>query len=513
MKPIVMNLAALLREEGAPASPRTGTLLLAGVIAAAIAFRLWLMAVTDFPINDGALFYEFVRGTAASFPGLPARVDYNGFSLPFAYPPLSFWIGALLTKAGFDALDVVHLLPIVMNIGYVLLIALLLLKGGRSRLFTALALLFFCFRLRSFEWLVMGGGLSRGLGSLFLIGALLAVTVPARGRRPDLPHWRMALGGAFVAGAILSHLEWGVLAAASLVTSRALGARSIKEFVLQSLIAGLTAIALVLPWLLFVYGTHGLEPFFAASGTSSWNLLTSILSLLELLRPAIANPFILLGGLVMLIRRDLFWIAFVLLCVFLTPRHAPTPLALPLAIFAAQGVLTAWAIAHRFVRSRLVVAGALAGAIALITTVNAYRQYGGTDGQFRPLPGELREAMAWVRENHAGASFAVLNRAIWYYDGTAEWFPTLAQARSTTTVQGREWLPNNAFERARTAESELQHSQSCTEVLERLRPFGASDFIWAETMQNCFAAPAFTRVFRNARVTIFRVNSSAAPQA
>ena len=102
MKPIVMNLAAFLREEGAPASARTGTLLLAAVIAAAVAFRLWLMAATDFPINDGALFYEFVRGTAASFPGLPARVDYNGFSLPFAYPPLSFWIGALLTKGGVD---------------------------------------------------------------------------------------------------------------------------------------------------------------------------------------------------------------------------------------------------------------------------------------------------------------------------------------------------------------------------------------------------------------------------
>lgn len=512
MKSIATNLAALLREEGGPASPRTGTLLLAAVIAAAVAFRLWLIAATGFPINDGALFLEMVRGTAASFPGLPARIDYNGFSLPFAYPPLSFWIGALLTKGGFDALGVVHILPILMNILYVALIAWLLLKGGRTRIFTALALLFFCMRLRSFEWLVMGGGLSRGLGSIFLIAALLAVTVPAPGRRPELPHWRMALGGAFVAGAILSHLEWGVLAAASLVTSRALGARSIKEFVLQSLIAGISAMALVIPWLLLVYRIHGLEPFLAASGTSSWNFLTSIVSLLELARPAIANPFILLGGLVMLVRRDLFWIAFVLLCVFLTPRHAPTPLALPLSIFAAQGVLTAWGIAQRFVRSRLVVTGALAGAIMLVTTANAHRQYQATEGQFRPLPAELRKGMAWIRENHAGASFAVLNRAVWYYDGSAEWFPTLSQARSITTVQGREWLPNQAFDRTKRLESELEQSRSCGEAIERLRPFGGSDFVWAESMQHCFAPPAFTPVFRNARVTIFRVNSPAGPR-
>lgn len=501
---MAINLTPLWRDDGAPASPRTGTMLLAAVLAAAVVFRLWLMAVTEFPINDGALFYEFVRETSVSFPGLPVRVDYNGLSLPFAYPPLSFWIGALLTRIGFDALAVVHILPILMNIVYVLLIALLLLRSGRTRLFAALTLFFFCMRLRSFEWLVMGGGLSRGLGSIFLIAALLAVTVPGPGRKPELPHWRMALGGAFVAGAILSHLEWGVLAAASLVASRALGARSISAFVLQSTIAGVTAIALVLPWFLFMLQTHGLEPFLAASGTSSWDILASILTLVELLRPALANPFILLGGFVLLFRRDLFWFAFTLLCVFLTPRHAATPLALPLSIFAAQGVLTAWGIVERFVPRRIFAAGALACAIALIATVNAYRQYKQTDGQFRPLPREVRAGMDWVRENHSGARVAVLTTADWYYDGSAEWFPTLAQARSTTTVQGREWLPNQAFERTRTLGSDLKQSGSCTEALERLRSFGRTDFVWAETMQQCFAAPGFAPVYRNSRVTIFR---------
>jgi hypothetical protein len=510
---MAMNLTALLREEGVPVSPRTGILLLSAVIVAAVAFRLWLIAATDFPINDGALFYEFLRETSASFPGLPERVVYNGFSLPFAYPPLSFWIGASLTKVGFDALSVIHILPILMNIFYVLLIGLLLLKAGRSPLFTALTLLFFCFRLRSFEWLVMGGGLSRGLGSIFLVAALLAVNVPGPGRKLELPYWRMALGGAFVAGAILSHLEWGILAAASLLASRALGARSIKEFVLQSMVAGATALALVLPWFLLVLQIHGFEPFLAASGTSSWNVLTSILGLLELLRPAIANPFILLGGLVLLVRRDPFWFAFALICLFLTPRHAPTPLALPLSIFAAQGVLTAWGMMQRFIRPRRVAVAALVSTVALIVTLNTYRQYQGTDRPFRPVPSELRAAMAWIGEHHKGAKFIMLNRAPWYYDGSAEWFPTLAQARSMTTVQGREWLPNQAFERAKTLESELEQSQSCTDVLERLRPLERSDFIWAERMQNCFETRAFAPIYRNRHVTIFRVNFAPLGQA
>ena len=484
---------------------RGATILLGAVLAVAVGFRLWLIAAIDFPINDGALFLEFVRATAATFPKLPVTVNYNASSLPFAYPPLSFWLGALAVRLGFDPLGLVRVLPILMNIVYVLLIALLLLKSGRTRLFTALALIFFYFSLRSFEWLVMGGGLSRGLGSLFFAGALLAATVPGpRGNR-ELPVWRMALAGAFVGGAILSHLEWGVLAAASFVTSRAFGARSIREFILHCAIAGLTALVLVLPWFLFIYSTHSLEPFLAAGGTSSWSFRSSVINLVGLVRPAIANPFILLGGIVLLLRRDLWWFAFVLLCVFLTPRHGPTPLALPLGIFAAQGVITSWNIARRFMRPRFATA-ALAAAVALVTTAKAYHQFKGTDGRFQPLPSELREAMAWVKESHPGARFAILNTAPWYYDSSAEWFPSLAQARSVTTVQGTEWLPHQAFSRANTIGAAVKLSGSCAELFERLRPFGPTEFIWAETMMHCFAGPGFAPVYRNSRVTIYRVN-------
>ena len=485
-------------------SGRAGKTLLAATIAAAVAFRLWLIAATDFPINDGALFLEFVRATAASFPGLPVVVGYNGFTLPFAYPPLSFWLSALLTKSGADALAVVHILPIAMNIVYVLLIALLLLKSGRGRMFAALAFLFFCVRLRSFEWLVMGGGLSRGLGSIFFVAMLLAVTVPRARQREAVPLWRMGIGGALVGGAILSHLEWGVLAAATLVVARALGARTLKEFLVEVIVAGAAAVAIVLPWVLLIYDRHGLEPFLAAGGTSSWSARSSIQLLIELARPAIANPFIVIGGVVLLVRRDLFWFGFVLACVFLTPRHSATPLALPLGIFAAQGVLTAWPLVERLIRPRWAAAAALVAAIILVVAVNGWWQYRGTEGQFRPLAKETREGMAWVAQNHSGARVAVLTTAPWFYDSSAEWFPVLAQARSTTTVQGREWLPNQAFATTSERAREMKHSRSCTDLPARLQPFGRYDLVWAETMQHCFAAPAFTPVYRNSRVTIFR---------
>lgn len=169
------------------------TSMLLVTLMAALAFRLYLLFAYDFPINDGALFLEFIRATTATFPSLPTEVAYNGLLLPFAYPPLSFWMGALLTKLGFDSLALVRVLPILMNMAYVLLFALLLLESGRSRTFTALAILLFAVNLRSFEWLLMGGGMSRGLGSLFLILALLAVKLSDAEKRTSPSLLRMAL--------------------------------------------------------------------------------------------------------------------------------------------------------------------------------------------------------------------------------------------------------------------------------------------------------------------------------
>ncbi len=216
------------------------TALLLIALVGAVLFRVYLLMANDFPVNDGALFLEFIRATAATFPWLPEHAAYNGLVLPFAYPPLSFWIGALLTKLGFDSLAVVRVLPILLNIGYLLLFAALLLKSGRSRLFTALAILFLSVNLRSFEWLLMGGGLTRGLGSVFLMLTLLTIGIADRGDRPRIGLLRLVLAGVAVAGAIVSHLEWGILAAGSFALSRALGSRNFRDFIASCAIAAAT---------------------------------------------------------------------------------------------------------------------------------------------------------------------------------------------------------------------------------------------------------------------------------
>lgn len=482
---------------------KLGTLLLAAALAGAVAFRFYLLLALDFPVNDGALFLEFVKTTAETFPYLPTFADYNGLVLPFAYPPLSFWIGAAATKLGADSLSVIRIMPILLNILYVLLFALLLLKSGRSRLFTALAILFFAVNLRSFEWLLMGGGLTRGLGSLFLMLALLAATVPDEGRGRAISLGRMVLAGAAVGAAILSHLEWGIVAAASVLLSCALRGVSFKQFVTSSVIAGLSASALVLPWLLFVVQIHGLEPFLAAGGTSGWDMGHIAGRLIGIGSMALAsNALAVLGAVVLVVRRQWFWVGFILICVILTPRHAQTPAMLAVAVFSAQGIISAVELGGRFIRSRKLLIGSVAALVAALLTLNLYRTQLHSPLSFRILPPEMRQAMAWVAANEAGKRFAIINDRQWPNDSSGEWFPSLASARSVTTVQGREW--NGEYLRWDKLTRALRASASCEELDANLKPFGRFDFLWVETMQECFRGPGYRPVFRNRLVEIYQ---------
>jgi hypothetical protein len=484
-------------------------LLLIVVIALAVAFRLYLLAAHDFPINDGGLFIAFMEGIARTFPALPESVSYNGLTIPFAYPPLAFWIGTLLTKLGLAPLDVVRAAPIAMNIAYIMLFALLLLRSGRSALFTGLALLFLCTMLRSFGWLIMGGGLSRGLGALFLLLTLFAIGIPGRARGPALPSWRVALAGALVGCAILSHFEWGVDAAACVILSRALGSPSVKDFVRSNLIAGSVAAMVVAPWLLLVIQAHGLAPLFAAGGSSSWGLVAPIGNLMSFLLSSLTNPFILIGGVIVLRGRDYFWPAFFLLCLVLTPRHAFTPAALALAVFCAQAIVSLHDLMSRRGSRPARAATVAAVAAAAAVLFQAERGIAAGKASYRPVDRELRAAMAWVAATHPRSAFLVVTDQPWWLDASAEWFPILAHARSVNTVQGREWLPDRAFARWSEMDGALKESDSCEAALAVLARHERPQFIWAEARKDCFAAPAFQPVYHNAKVTIFRVGAAA----
>jgi hypothetical protein len=487
---------------GRVAEARAGTWLLAFVIAAALAHRLYLAVSTDFPINDGGLFYAFIRAIRDVFPALPAEVAYNGLDIPFAYPPLAFWLGALLTKMGGEPLAIIHLMPIAMNAIYLLLFAVLLRAERRTAVFAAIALLFLCTNQRSFEWLVMGGGLSRSLGSICLLLALLAIGLPRSGERRAVSLSRLTLAGVATGAAILSHLEWGIDAAACVVLSRALGSPNIRDFLRSCIVTGTVALLTILPWLLSVIGAHGMAPFQAASGASPWDVGGYLEHVHWLARASLANLLIPIGIVVLALRRDWFWLLMLVACILLTPRHAPTPASLGLAVAAAQGACWLGERLKRMLSPGPAIATS-ASVVLLLALVSLNGNFLAKGDVLHPLGRDQRAAMAWIASRHPGEPHLILAGVPWWYDASAEWFPVLAGAPSVNTLQGREWMPGGAYARWFDDDYRMKTSEGCDALLASLDHYQPARFVWAEWRSRCFQPPAFRQVYANRSVTIF----------
>jgi len=123
----------------------------------------------DFALNDGALFAQMSEAIRLNHYILPEVVEYNRTVIPFAYPPLAFYVVAFLTDLlRLDVLDVVRYLPLgfnLLSIGAFVLLASQLINNKLVFLYTCL---FFPLIPRSYEWLIMGGGVTRSVGFFFV---------------------------------------------------------------------------------------------------------------------------------------------------------------------------------------------------------------------------------------------------------------------------------------------------------------------------------------------------------
>src|SRR3712207_3523295 len=72
--------------------------------------RLMPALRAGFPINDGGLFYRMIEDLRLNVYLLPTYTTYNAADIPFAYPPLGFYLaGSITDLTGMHLLDVLRL--------------------------------------------------------------------------------------------------------------------------------------------------------------------------------------------------------------------------------------------------------------------------------------------------------------------------------------------------------------------------------------------------------------------
>ncbi len=432
-------------------------LILAWAILLGVLIRLYAAWKAGFPMVDGGMFLTMTRDLQVSHYILPAFTSYNHIQIPYAYPPLGFYMLAGINEIfNISLLSLIRWLPAIFSSLTIPAFALLAYRVLGSSLRAALATVIYALTPQAFEWQLMGGGITRALGALF---AILVIYFAIR-----MFHEKniKMLTGTILMGAltVYTHPEWALQAATGgLLVWWFFGRNRTGTF--QALAAAVGILVLTAPWWAVVAARHGLGAFLLASQTPQgrlffwWPLVSMNFS---------GSTNILVTGLGLIAificckNKKYFLPMWMLACFLVDMRSAGHVIPIQMALLATvtlSEVIFPWfimvppttlggeshpeidALSHRLGQ-------AFFGYLFIAILINSLTSVSNLSN-LNVLQVEERQAMDWVRENTPADSRIV---AIGWKDSPwisplTEWFPALSERYSLTTVQGREWLPGD----------------------------------------------------------------------
>lgn len=413
------------------------------------------------PLNDGGMFAQIVDELRANGLRLPTTTNYNFLGIPLAYPPLAFYIAAIIGKVtALDTVTILTWLPLAFNLASVAAFVVLAGRLLKSRTAVACAAVLFAILPQTAGWLIMGGGLTRSCGFFLSILAMIAAyDALHRGRRRDIFYT-----GALAALAGLAHLESGAVVVLTLPLF-GLAFQPIKESARRLIPAAIVAVLVALPWVLWIQANVGFGALKNASQTSVGRPI--YLSIADTLLGKVFNDRYM--GLAVLIVPGMAWAIYrrrwlvpvwIFAIMVFVSRSSYTQVVIPAAMLAGE----AWADLGGYLAARrgkafqprlalgvwLVALIGLGLWTAIDKYIYGYRMPAIKFDVLAALTPKERAAMEWCRDNTPpDAKFLVISDRMdkWHMDMVGEWFPYFAQRHSVLTVQGREWRPDKEFSR------------------------------------------------------------------
>jgi hypothetical protein len=404
-------------------------------------------ASSGFPLNDGGMFYTMIRDLKANHFILPQFTTYNFVDIPFAYPPLGFYISGIFSSLlPVSDLQVLLWLPALVNTLAIFFFYKFAEQILPSRTSASLATLAYALSSRAFLWQVMGGGITRAFGMLFLILMLWQAVQLFK----DYTSKRLALTILFGAFAVLSHPQTALHATLGGLMIFLFFGRS-QRGIISALFVGVGVLLLTAPWWVTVFLRHGLEPLLSAGQTSP-RTLDSYFALLcfdYFLIPTLL--FVLIGVWVTFRRREFFLVVWAMLAYLIDPRGGDGIALLAESMLAGAGLLqlSAWISRSDSNQPEAVMAKPISQMLVFGSAFYFILMAGVADFQLINTslkPADL-EMIAWVNSNvEDGRTFLLsTGRKYSMSDPMQEWFPALTGQHSATTLQGLEWTLSEKF--------------------------------------------------------------------
>jgi hypothetical protein len=428
----------------------TITILLGGVV------RFYPVLLSNFPLNDGGLFFQMTEDILNNHFTLPLYTSYNGGMIPFAYPPLPFYLMALLQRfLHFGIIDQLRFLPAIFSTLCIPALYFLSRSITGSKTRSIFAVFAYALIPQSYLWLIMGGGVTRALGVLFGILALIFIWEMFREPR----YTSMLFAILFSSLGVYCHLgtTWFVFLS-SIVIFFKFGINKIRMVYAISIIIGV--LILSSPWWGSIMGRYGISLLFNAFQTGGFLKIPIIL--FNLTYKPLANiiaAIALLGIFAEVVRRKYFLPLWLLLLLIFSARGGPSYISIPESMLFGSGVVwvlvpglmsyskhfpkepqTLTEIMHVWI-TKLVM-----GIILFFTFFTALAIPLTGINETRSLSRDEQLAMEWTAQNTSPDSqFVILTGNLWSIDQLSEWFPALSSRKSTATVQGSEFLPDHTY--------------------------------------------------------------------
>jgi hypothetical protein len=416
--------------------------------------RLFPLFKTNFPLVDGGMFYTMIKDLQASHFVLPVFTTYNQAKIPFAYPPLAFYIaGAVNTITGISLIDIIKWQPVFTSILILPFFYYFAKQALNSEPKAALATLIFALTPNSYWWNIVGGGLTRSIGTLFFAITAISAHQMYQGKKPI---WTIGtiLGGTLV---VLSHLAWALQSVVVVLLLWFFWGRN-KQGIINSAIVVIGILLLTSPWWLTILQHHGIQAFYQAGQvTNSRWLFWTILFALSFTGEytTVIAVFALIGFFIRLAKKDYFLPLWAILCLIADPRGGIPASIFPFTILAMSAITDGiapqllntetdnqysdtWTFSLNTKIGRL-----FFGFFVILFLYNAYSV--SNTLSYQVLGTEEFKAIGWVNANtKATDNFLILDeQSNPLLSPFTEWFPALTDRRSIATIQGTEWLEGN----------------------------------------------------------------------
>jgi len=442
-------------------------------------YRINAAYMAGFPIVDGGLFYTMTQTLQENAYHLPLYVHYNSLDIPFAYPPLGFYLSGFLSNLlNIELIEIFQYFPATVLTLIIIAFYSFANLFLKSRLKAGVATFIYVHIPSATTWLIMGGGITRSLGQLFLILAIQQIWLLFT----QYSKKHLILTIIFSSLVSLSHPE-AMVHTVGLAILIFLFKKQKLENLKKAFWVTIGTVFITSPWWITILSRFGTRPFLSASKTSFHSFVVflqlGVYPISGELFTTIIIALAIIGIAVNIAQKHYFLPIMYILPFILDPRSGFNITILAMALHASIALCDFIFPALAKIESRA--RGTSFNTILqsrsekflfanmILIIFISMQTYSSQISQDR-VSEENLQAYKWVERNTPSNSrfLVITGSSNVLADPTLEWFPTLAYRQSLTTIQGREWIDGEGFDNLYAG---VQLLQNCiTECIKRGKP-------------------------------------------